>query len=280
MKIKERRPLDLVVISDTHLGTVGAHAQELFKYLKSIEPKTLIINGDFIDIWQFSKRHWDEYHTKIIKQLMTFISKGVKIHYIVGNHDESFRRFLGFSVSGFSISNKLTLNLNGKKTWFFHGDVFDVTMQHSRWLTRLGGFGYDFLIIINRIVNLTLSLFGIEKLSFSKAIKNKVKGAVASVNKFEETVVDIASRNDFDYVVCGHIHQAAIKEYLINDKKTTYLNSGDWIENLTSLEYNKGEWCLHTYDPNQFTVDNKNKISDYKTSKELYQELVNDFKML
>ena len=100
-------------------------------------------------MWQFNKRHWDKYQTKVIKQLLKFISNGTKVHYIAGNHDEALRRFLNFELDGFKITNKLSLNLNGKKVWFFHGDVFDVTMQHSRWLTRLGGFGYDFLILIN-----------------------------------------------------------------------------------------------------------------------------------
>lgn len=280
MKSKEKRKIDLVVISDTHLGTIGSRAEELLKYLKSIDPKILVINGDFVDIWQFSKRHWNQYHTKVIKQIMTFITKGVEIHYIVGNHDESLRRFLGFNIKGFSISNKLTLDLNGKKAWFFHGDVFDVTMQYSRWLTRLGGFGYDFLIFINYLVNMTLNIFGFEKLSFSKAIKNKVKGAVSHINKFEDTVVEIAARNDFDYVVCGHIHQPCIKEFNMEGKITTYLNSGDWIENLTTLEFHNGDWKLFTYDSNEFASEKKNNINDYKTAKELYAELVNDFKIL
>lgn len=280
MNKNEKRKIDLVVISDSHLGTVGACAEELFKYLKSIEPKTLVINGDFIDIWQFSKRHWDQYHTKIIKQIMSFISKGVNVHYIVGNHDESIRRFLGFNVSGFSISNKLTLDLKDKKAWFFHGDVFDVTMKHSRWLTRLGGIGYDILIMINAMVNTTLSLFGVAKLSFSQAIKNKVKGAVSSINGFEETVVEIASRNNFDYVICGHIHQPCIKDFNVDNKNITYLNSGDWIENLTALEYNFGKWHLYTYNSKEFLNENTGNVGDYKSSKELFEELVNDFKML
>jgi UDP-2,3-diacylglucosamine pyrophosphatase LpxH len=50
-----KREIDLVVISDVHLGTYGCHAKELIRYLKSIQPKRLILNGDIIDIWQFSK---------------------------------------------------------------------------------------------------------------------------------------------------------------------------------------------------------------------------------
>ena len=143
--------MSIVVISDTHLGTIGSQSKELHKYLKSIDPKKIILNGDIIDVWQFSKRNWDKYHTKIIGQLLKFISKGVEVHYIVGNHDESFRRFLNLELDGFKISNKLKLDLDGQKAWFFHGDVFDVTMQHSRWITRLGGYSYDALIFLKNL---------------------------------------------------------------------------------------------------------------------------------
>ena len=53
-----KRPLDVCVISDIHLGTFGCQAEEVLNYLKSIEPRTLILNGDIIDIWQFNKRYF------------------------------------------------------------------------------------------------------------------------------------------------------------------------------------------------------------------------------
>lgn len=273
--MNKKRSVDIVVISDTHLGTIGCRAKELNRYLKSIQPKTIILNGDIIDIWQFNKRYWDKFHTKVVKRLLNFISNGTKVYYIAGNHDEALRRFLNFEIEGFTISNKLSLNLNGKKTWFFHGDVFDVTMQHSRWLTRLGGFGYDLLILINATVNKFLTLIGREKLSFSKTIKNKVKAAVSYINKFETTVTDIASKNNFDYVVCGHIHQPCIKNFKSKNKNVTYLNSGDWIENMTALEYCDDKWSLFEYDPLFFKDDTFDE-QVYKDAKALFSDLVKE----
>tara|TARA_X000000950_G_C13838394_1_gene629115 strand:+ start:429 stop:1256 length:828 start_codon:yes stop_codon:yes gene_type:complete len=273
--MNKKRSVDIVVISDTHLGAIGCRAKELNRYLKSIQPKTIILNGDIIDIWQFNKRYWNKYHTKVVKRLLNFISNGTKVYYIAGNHDEALRRFLNFEIEGFTISNKLSLDLNGKKTWFFHGDVFDVTMQHSRWLTRLGGFGYDLLIFINATVNKFLTLIGREKLSFSKTIKNKVKAAVSYINKFETTVTDIASKNNFDSVVCGHIHQPCIKNFKKKNKNVTYLNSGDWIENMTALEYHDNKWSLFEYDPLFFKDDTFDE-QVYKDAKALFSELVKE----
>ena len=51
--------------------------------------------------------------------------------------------------------------------WIFHGDIFDVTMQHSKWLAKLGAMGYDSLILINHFVNWCLEMAGREKMSLT-----------------------------------------------------------------------------------------------------------------
>jgi UDP-2,3-diacylglucosamine pyrophosphatase LpxH len=248
-KIKKRR-LDILVLSDVHLGTYGCHAKELLHYLKSIKPKTVILNGDIIDIWQFSKRYWPKSHMKVIKHLMEWMSKGVKIYYITGNHDEMLRKFVGFKMGPLKIVNKVILQLDNNKTaWFFHGDVFDVTMQHSKWLAKLGAVGYDTLILINSFANfISEKVFKKGKLSLSKKIKNSVKTAVKFVNNFEQTAADIGISNHYDYVVCGHIHQPEMREIENHHGKIMYLNSGDWIENLTALEYVNSEWKIYRFD--------------------------------
>jgi UDP-2,3-diacylglucosamine pyrophosphatase LpxH len=69
------------------------------------------------------------------------------------------------------------------------------------------------------------------------------------VNNFEENVAAIARENGYKYVVCGHIHQPAIKVFsdLEGKGEVTYLNSGDWVENHTSLEYVNGKWSIYQY---------------------------------
>ncbi len=248
MKKQKKRKLDIVVISDVHLGTYGCKAKELLNYLKTIQPKILILNGDIIDIWQFNKRYFPKTHMNVIKHITSLLSKETKVYYVTGNHDEMLRKFKGFKLGSLEIVNKLVLNLHDdKKAWIFHGDVFDITMQHSKWLAKLGGKGYDMLILINTFINWVSNLLGYGKLSLSKKIKNSVKGTIKFINNFEETASNIAIDNAYDYVICGHIHQPEIREITNSKGKTTYLNSGDWIENLTALEYNKKKWCLYEY---------------------------------
>jgi UDP-2,3-diacylglucosamine pyrophosphatase LpxH len=244
---KKKRDVELVILSDIHLGTYGCHAEELLRYLKSIRPKKLVLNGDIIDMWQFSKRYWPKSHMQVVKHITGLLTKNTKIIYLTGNHDEMLRKFSGFRLGSFRIDNKAVINLNGKKAWIFHGDVFDVTMQHSKWLAKLGAIGYDSLILINTIVNWFLARLGYEKISLSKRVKDSVKSAVKFINNFEKTAADIAIENNYDYVVCGHIHQPELRKILTEKGEVMYLNSGDWVENLTALEYNEGAWRIYRY---------------------------------
>ena len=135
---KLKRDLELVVISDVHLGTYGSRAEELTNYLNAINPKILVLNGDFIDIWQFNKHYFPTSNMQVIKTITSMLSNGTTIYYITGNHDEMLRKFNGFSIGEFHIVNKLVLNLDAGKAWLFHGDVFDTAMKHSKWLAKLG----------------------------------------------------------------------------------------------------------------------------------------------
>lgn len=271
------RKVDIVVISDVHLGTYGCQAKELLHYLKSVQPKQLIINGDFIDIWQFKKSYFPKSHLKIIKKIIDFANKGTEVTYIIGNHDEFLRRFSNVSFGNIALVNKKTLELDNKKAWFFHGDVFDASVQHSKWIAKLGGWGYDLLIRLNVLSNWILVQLGREKYSFSKKIKNNVKKAVRFIGDFEKTASELAIENNFDYVICGHIHQPQIREIKTKNGRCTYLNSGDWIENLTALEYHNSKWTLFTYDKKMFEENKDFELDPYEqqTIEMLIKDVIN-----
>jgi len=243
----KKRQVDLVVVSDVHLGTYGCHAVEFLEYLSSIDPKTLILNGDIIDGWQFRKSYFPEAHLEVIKKLISMSFEKTKIYYLTGNHDEFLRKFTDLELGNISLLNKIVLDLDGKKGWFFHGDVFDATIVKAKWLAKLGGFGYDLLILFNRFINKVLRLFNQPPYSLSKKIKNNVKSAVKFITNFENTCIELAISNKYDYVACGHIHEPKIQISKTDKGEVLYLNSGDWIENLTALEYHNKEWLIYKH---------------------------------
>lgn len=254
----KKRKLEISVISDVHLGTYGCHAEELLAYLNSIEPKKLVLNGDIIDIWQFNKNYFPAAHIKVLRKVLGMASKGTEVYYITGNHDEMLRKFSDTAIGNLHIVDKLIVDLGKEKAWVFHGDVFDASIQKLKWLAKLGGYGYDLLILLNRSLNWTLDKMGKERYSLSKKIKEGVKSAVKYVSDFEKTAVEIAIENGYDYVICGHIHQPKKEVHHTDRGNCTYLNSGDWVEHLTALEYAFKRWKIYRYDEDKllpFFVD-------------------------
>lgn len=268
----ERRHLDVVVLSDIHLGTYGCRAKELLNYLRSIQPDMLILNGDIIDGWQFSKRFFPSSHMQVIRELMQFITNGSRVVYITGNHDEMMRKYTDLHIGQFTLVDKMVLEIDQKMTWIFHGDVFDNTTQGSaRMIAKLGSNGYGLLILFNRMVNALLGFIGREKISISKKIMEGVNKAVAKVNDLEQIASTLAIKKNYDYVICGHIHQPALHTIENTDGKVIYMNSGDWVEHMTALEYENKNWRLFEYQAKDFPV------SHQKETKQTLNVVTDDF---
>jgi UDP-2,3-diacylglucosamine pyrophosphatase LpxH len=154
-------------------------------------------------------------------------------------------------------------------------------MQHSRWLAKLGAVGYDSLILINTFANFfSEKILRKGKISFSKKIKNSIKSTVKFISNFENTAADIGIHNGYDYVICGHIHQPVMREISNANGSIMYLNSGDWIENLTALEYDNGEWHLYSYHDSveAFTFDEEEEEDD-PGNKEIFTSILKEFNL-
>lgn len=247
-----KRKLDIAVISDIHLGTHGCHANELLNYLKSIKPDMLILNGDIVDMWQFKKSYFPKEHSKVLNRILKMSISGTKIYYITGNHDDTLRKFSNLSIGDFHLRDSLSLLIGGKRHWFFHGDVFDTSVIRLRWLAKLGGKSYDLLVRLNKTVNYIRQLCGLEKVAFSKIIKMRVKEAVKFINDFENQAIEAGRSKGYDVVVCGHVHTPQQR----TEGSVLYLNSGDWVENLTALEYAFGEWQMYHYNELDYELPN------------------------
>jgi UDP-2,3-diacylglucosamine pyrophosphatase LpxH len=268
-----KRSLDICIISDVHLGTYGCHAKELLNYLKSIKPKVLILNGDFFDIWQFNKKWFPAEHVKVVKRIMKMAMGDTKVYYITGNHDDALRRYSGFSIGNIHLRDSLVIQVSGEQHWIFHGDVFDLVIQYSPLLSKLGGLGYDWLIRLNRFVNKWRAMMGKSRMSFARKVKSKVKEAVKFISDFEKTAILTAKEKGYRYVVCGHIHLPQIRQ----EQGVTYLNSGDWVESLTALEYSYGNWSIYEYDEADFKFINpklrvKDAMQDIDDEQEMQEE--------
>ncbi len=242
-----KREVDIVVISDAHLGNSSCHAAELLNYLKGLRISTLILNGDFIDICQFKKHYFPKEHMQVIHEIFKLALSGTKVYYITGNQDDALRQFSEFSSGTFNLRDKLSIQLKGEKYWIFHGDIFDTPFLRLPFLGKLLRNNHRLLSWLDRSLNISRKKLGLRPSSIEEKIKKNPLKANHYRSKLEREIVRYASEKDYNYVICGHVHRPTIQEVATQYGKITYLNSGDWVDNLTALEYHKRKWTLFEY---------------------------------
>lgn len=235
MKTKYRT----IWISDVHLGTRGCQADHLLDFLNNHSCEKLYLVGDIIDGWVMSRGnvYWPQQHTNVIRKVLSKAKNGTDVIYVSGNHDEFLRSFPYDSEFGLQLGNikvvdqDTHITADGRRLLVIHGDQFDIATRYYRSVAILGDYGYRLLIWANRWFNKLRKYMKKDYWSLSAAIKRTVKSAVSYIGKFEHAVSISANEENFDGVVCGHIHHAEIKQ--INN--ITYHNCGDWVESCTAL---------------------------------------------
>ncbi|MCF8228495.1 MAG: UDP-2,3-diacylglucosamine diphosphatase [Bacteroidales bacterium] len=236
-----------IVISDTHLGSADTKAKELSKFLKANSCERLILNGDIIDAWNLKRSgNWSKKDTRIFRRILKMMeSHDTEVIYVKGNHDDFLNNVIPFSMGKFYVLNSYELKSGDKTLFVTHGDIFDMISTNMKWLANLGDMGYKFLLWMNRRYNQRRRLKGLPYYSLSQEIKHKVKLAVNFIFDFENTMIEYARKRNYDGIICGHIHQPALK--VIDD--LLYLNSGDWVETMSALveDFNH-KWQVVYYD--------------------------------
>ena len=235
-----------VFLSDVHLGTPDAKADEATRFLKHMRCERLVLNGDIIDGWHLSRKGgWLNSHTRFIRQVLKMMEKqDTEVIYLRGNHDDILEKFLPVSFGNLRLAEEYRHSTPQGDYLVVHGDGFDNVTTQYKWVALLGSVGYDLLLQFNRLYNRWRAWRGKEYFSVSKLIKSKVKGAVSFVGRYEAQLQELARCKKCVGIICGHIHTPEDKR--IGD--IHYLNSGDWVETLSAIvEWDAGKFELLTY---------------------------------
>ena len=224
-----------IVLSDLHLGMPHAKVNELIQFLSSVTCERLILNGDIIDGWYIRKHPKCAWRGDLMR-FFRVISDMMKndtndVIYTYGNHDDFMQRYLDKIVVGIKVLKDFALFSGGKRYFVTHGDCFDTVNRKATWLSKLGASCYEFLLFLNGFYNKYRALRHKQPYSFAQAIKRWTKKLVSNFTNFEKQITDFAVKNNYDGIICGHIHHPE-DTYLGN---IHYLNSGDWIENKSVL---------------------------------------------
>ena len=260
-------------ISDVHLGTKGCQADKLLEFFKFSRSENLYLVGDIIDVWAMQKTfYWPQQHNDVIQKILRKARHGTKVFYIVGNHDEVFRKFIPMHFGDINIVNRVIHETQlGKKYLVVHGDAWDGVMKYAKWLSKLGSIAYELLLRLNIVINFFRKLRGKSYWSLAKFLKYKVKNAVKYIGEYERTVSDYAKRKNYDGIICGHIHHAEDQNF----DGINYLNCGDWVESCTALaeKYDGTFEIIYwdnvrkefvTEDKEKKEIDKKDNVEDLK----------------
>jgi len=233
----ERKHHRSIWISDVHLGTSSAKADQLCNFLKYNSCDTLYLVGDIIDGWRMKKRaYWPQEHVNVIRRILTRSKRGTKIVYITGNHDEFLRRYSNMSFGNIHLVDEyIHRSPDGKQYWLIHGDAYDAVVFNKKWLVVIGDVAYDSMLKLNVWFNRARSILGMKHWSLSSYLKNKVRNAFSIISNYEITLANECKKRDLDGVICGHIHHPELKEI----DGIRYANCGDWVESCSALVEDK-----------------------------------------
>lgn len=236
-------------ISDVHLGTKKCQADKLLNVLRIYEFDRLVIIGDFIDLTSLKKKfYWHPDHSTVIQKILRLSRKGVKVNYIIGNHDYYLRGLIdeqNINLGEIEISDDLIYNtLKDEKIYICHGDQFDGFIRMHPFLYSLGDCAYELSFKINRLYNFFRKLFRMNEWSLSSYLKSKVKNVISFINDFKILSAKMAKEKECQSIMIGHIHTPAI------DRKgdVNYYNTGDFCETCSYLiEDESGNIILKYY---------------------------------
>jgi len=240
---RKSRKVRTLFLSDVHLGMRAIRTHQLIDFLSQHDAETIYLVGDIVDGWRLQKTwRWPPEYNTLVEMLLEKARGGARIVYLPGNHDEFLREYLGtyFGEVEF-VDRTIHTTVTGKTYLVIHGDQFDVVVRHAKWLAHVGDWAYNFALRTNGVINWGRRRLGLGYWSLSAWAKQKVKGAVSVIGRFEEALTLEARETGVDGVICGHIHLADIHDRL----GIHYINTGDWVESCTAVvEDFEGEFEL------------------------------------
>ena len=230
-----------IFISDVHLGTRGCQADRLLDFLRDYESEHLYLIGDIIDFWSMNRGiHWTPAQNTVVQKILRRARHGQKVMLIPGNHDEAMREYDGVSFGDILVRREyIHVTADGRRFLLLHGDEFDQVTRYHRWLAILGDVGYNLLVRINATLSRVRRVLRRPGYwSLAGYAKNRVKRAVSFIFDFEDSVIHAVRERGLDGVICGHIHNAAVRHV----DGITYVNCGDWVDSCTAIvEHLDGE---------------------------------------
>lgn len=229
-----------VAFSDVHLPPVPGQSEEFVRFLHELGDRRvgrLVILGDLFDFW-FEYRHvvFSGYF-ETLEAFAELRRQGVELHLVCGNHDFWAGRFLKEHL-GFQVHpERLELELAGKRALLLHGDGVnrrDLGYRVYKHIARA-----RLTIALFRLIHPDLAMEIARRVSRTsrRIVQARDPGKSLEAKALREFAKGVLSRGEAEIVVCGHAHAPALEEYAFSTGTGLYINTGDWLDHRSYVEW-------------------------------------------
>lgn len=215
-------------ISDVHLGYWNREKDkqretQLLKLMNEIKSdcETLVLLGDIFDYWFEYKQVIPKYFYRFLNILHEFKDSGIKIEYVMGNHDFGH---IDFFKSEFDIDiykTDIERIYNGKKFYLSHGDGKAYNDRGYLILRSILRNRFAQKVYMKLHPDFGIGLAAGSSRKSRNYTDSKNYGARDGMKDFAFSKID----SGFDFVIMGHRHKAEIIDY----KNGKYINLGEWL---------------------------------------------------
>ncbi len=216
-------------ISDIHLGLQSPVLEKrkerlLVKFLRYAQEtgRELFIVGDLFDYWFEYKKVYQKGFFRTLTAMQDLIESGVKVHYLIGNHDFMHLNFFSEEIGTIMYENPIDIELEGKKFFIGHGDGM-----------VKNDLGYNILKKFMRNKTLQKMYSWIHPdigVSLASSTSKTSRDYTSKKDYGEEDGLFNAAKlkidEGFDFVLFGHLHRRCFLHY----KNGVYINLGSWLD--------------------------------------------------
>jgi UDP-2,3-diacylglucosamine hydrolase len=231
----------LLIVSDLHVGnpysTAGKALGAFFDFATR-ERYNVCINGDGFEILQASLATIANDSVDVMNQIRAHLDAGLKVYYVVGNHDIVLEHFLS-SWIGLEITPFLNVTSGDTRIRVEHGHLYDPSFVKSpifyEFVTRLAG---PFLRLYPDVYRVW-SLYE----NVKQRIRSLFSRRIVEHSVYYEAA-DMLLRRGFDVVVFGHTHRPEDIQF---GPGRRYVNSGNWVRGGSYVEVIDGAVQLKSW---------------------------------
>ncbi len=249
--------------SDFHLGAPDYESslvreKKIIRWLDEIKDQAeeIYLLGDVFDFWFEYKHAIPKGFVRLQGKIAEITDSGIPVYWFIGNHDMWIFDYIPKELGVTMVRTEIEKEFGGKTFFIGHGDGLGP-----------GDRGYKFIkkVFRNRVCQWLFARlhpnFGIGLANLSSRKSRAATGTSDAVYHGEEKEMLIQyckrklSNKHYDYFIFGHRHLPIVFDF---EKKSTYVNIGDWIQYFTYGVFDGEKFELLTFEGEADIIQSSN----------------------